>query len=199
MKGSEPNKITAQQVLCNGRRQCRSAAIVAWMILRGRGMGKHRVPAFHTRDGRVVRGGEKKASVRWPSFRGLAGGLGFEPRLAESESAVLPLDDPPMSGFAARNHLHSGPCAPGPPASRASCFPVPGVPETGSLQRAAVRGPVSQRLEYCGRLRALCSPTFLRSTSRASRVTNPARRSWAFRLSSYSTRARVMPWRMAPA
>ena len=26
----------------------------------------------------------------------LAGGLGFEPRLAESESAVLPLDDPPM-------------------------------------------------------------------------------------------------------
>ena len=27
----------------------------------------------------------------------LAGGLGFEPRLAESESAVLPLDDPPSS------------------------------------------------------------------------------------------------------
>lgn len=27
----------------------------------------------------------------------LAGGLGFEPRLAESESAVLPLDDPPMA------------------------------------------------------------------------------------------------------
>ena len=26
---------------------------------------------------------------------GLAGGLGFEPRQAESESAVLPLDDPP--------------------------------------------------------------------------------------------------------
>jgi hypothetical protein len=26
----------------------------------------------------------------------VAGGLGFEPRLAESESAVLPLDDPPM-------------------------------------------------------------------------------------------------------
>src|SRR5262249_47516786 len=26
---------------------------------------------------------------------GLVGGLGFEPRLAESESAVLPLDDPP--------------------------------------------------------------------------------------------------------
>jgi hypothetical protein len=26
----------------------------------------------------------------------VAGGLGFEPRLAESESAVLPLDDPPV-------------------------------------------------------------------------------------------------------
>ena len=26
----------------------------------------------------------------------MAGELGFEPRLAESESAVLPLDDPPM-------------------------------------------------------------------------------------------------------
>src|SRR5438445_2766496 len=31
----------------------------------------------------------------------LAGGLGFEPRLAESESAVLPLDDPPPPGRAA--------------------------------------------------------------------------------------------------
>ena len=27
----------------------------------------------------------------------MAGGLGFEPRLAESESAVLPLDDPPSA------------------------------------------------------------------------------------------------------
>ena len=35
--------------------------------------------------------------VRWRRMSGseLAGGLGFEPRLAESESAVLPLDDPP--------------------------------------------------------------------------------------------------------
>ena len=31
-------------------------------------------------------------------FEKLAGGLGFEPRLAESESAVLPLDDPPAEG-----------------------------------------------------------------------------------------------------
>jgi hypothetical protein len=29
----------------------------------------------------------------------LAGGLGLEPRLAESESAVLPLDDPPTAGL----------------------------------------------------------------------------------------------------
>lgn len=28
--------------------------------------------------------------------QGLAGGLGLEPRLTESESAVLPLDDPPI-------------------------------------------------------------------------------------------------------
>ena len=28
----------------------------------------------------------------------VAGGLGFEPRQAESESAVLPLDDPPKTG-----------------------------------------------------------------------------------------------------
>lgn len=61
----------------------------------------------------------------------MAGGLGFEPRLTESESAVLPLDDPPGVRTATRN----------------------------------------QRLEYCGRLRALCRPTFLRSTARESRVT----------------------------
>ena len=45
----------------------------------------------------------------------MAGGLGFEPRLAESESAVLPLDDPPAvstlgvlraaTGFAAADLL----------------------------------------------------------------------------------------------
>jgi hypothetical protein len=34
----------------------------------------------------------------------VAGGLGFEPRLAESESAVLPLDDPPSDA-----RLKSGP------------------------------------------------------------------------------------------
>jgi hypothetical protein len=34
----------------------------------------------------------------------LAGGLGFEPRLAESESAVLPLDDPPSAGPRSPGH-----------------------------------------------------------------------------------------------
>ena len=29
----------------------------------------------------------------------VAGGLGFEPRLTESESVVLPLDDPPFNSF----------------------------------------------------------------------------------------------------
>ena len=35
----------------------------------------------------------------------MAGGLGFEPRLTESESAVLPLDDPPKNQDAIRWHL----------------------------------------------------------------------------------------------
>jgi len=34
-------------------------------------------------------------------------------------------------------------------------------------------------LEYWGALRALCRPTFLRSTARASRVTKPAFRNGA--------------------
>ena len=50
----------------------------------------------------VVCLGQKK--TRWiaPSRLLLAGRLGFEPRLAESESAVLPLDDPPAGGVASR-------------------------------------------------------------------------------------------------
>ena len=42
----------------------------------------------------------------------MAGGLGFEPRLAESESAVLPLDDPPsfllwdqLLAFSRKDHV----------------------------------------------------------------------------------------------
>src|ERR1051326_6265756 len=43
--------------------------------------------------------------------RPLAGGLGFEPRQAESESAVLPLDDPPSgisAGFSGWARLEQG-------------------------------------------------------------------------------------------
>jgi len=69
----------------------------------------------------------KRPPRGWP-FYFLAGGEGFEPPLAESESAVLPLDDPPM-------------------------------------------GSKDYRFENCTARRALCRPTFLRSTSRASRVT----------------------------
>jgi hypothetical protein len=49
------------------------------------------------------------------------------------------------------------------------------------------------RFEYCGRLRAFLSPTFFRSTSRESRVTNPAFRKGARNVSSYLIRARVIP------
>ena len=45
-----------------------------------------------------------------------------------------------------------------------------------ALEAAFVRGEAvrGQRFENCLRLRALWRPTFLRSTSRASRVTSPA-------------------------
>lgn len=44
-------------------------------------------------------GQNEKAAIKAASFI-LAGGEGFEPPLAESESAVLPLDDPPMGSNA---------------------------------------------------------------------------------------------------
>ncbi len=47
--------------------------------------------------------------------------------------------------------------------------------------------------EYCGRLRALCRPTFFRSTSRASRVRKPALRIRLRNSSSKSTNARAIP------
>ncbi len=71
----------------------------------------------------------------------MAGGQGFEPRLTESESAVLPLDDPPKFLF---------------------------------IRQTAHKQPALQtlyRLENCGRLRALCNPSFLRSTILESLVT----------------------------
>src|SRR5205807_9661115 len=51
----------------------------------------------------------------------------------------------------------------------------------------------------CGALRALCSPAFLRSTIRASRVRNPARLSGTRSSGSASTSARAMPCLTAPA
>lgn len=74
----------------------------------------------------------------------MAGGLGFEPRLTESESAILPLDDPP-------SYTHR---------------------ERGGTE--ANHNKSNYRLENCGPLRALWRPTFLRSTIRASLVNNPA-------------------------
>jgi len=55
-----------------------------------------------------------------------------------------------------------------------------------------------QRFEYCLRFRALCKPTFFRSTSRASRVTRPALLRSGLSAGSYSIRARVRPWRTGP-
>ena len=43
----------------------------------------------------LTEGSDGVAQIRSNLLFLLAGGLGFEPRLAESESAVLPLDDPP--------------------------------------------------------------------------------------------------------
>ena len=60
----------------------------------------------------------------------MAGGEGFEPPLAESESAVLPLDDPPVEGSrasASSTVLLCGPCA-----ARPSFAPLPGHPELRS-------------------------------------------------------------------
>ena len=42
--------------------------------------------------------------TRWE----LAGGLGFEPRFSESESDVLPLDDPPFTRVLAEFHSSRG-------------------------------------------------------------------------------------------
>ena len=46
----------------------------------------------------------------------------------------------------------------------------PGVSIAAPL-RGGQAAHCNQRLEYCGRLRALCRPYFLRSTARESRVT----------------------------
>ena len=58
---------------------------------------------------------------------------------------------------------------------------------------------VDYRLENCGRLRALRSPAFLRSTMRASRVKNPSRFRTVRSSGSASMSARAIPCRSAPA
>lgn len=73
------------------------------------------------------------------------------------------------------------------------CVPPRGIPKDPTP------GAMDQRLENWVARRALCRPTFLRSTSRASRVMKPALRSSDFRVSSYSISARAMPRRIAPA
>lgn len=73
------------------------------------------------------------------------------------------------------------------------CVPPSGIPKDPTP------GAMDQRLENWVARRALCRPTFLRSTSRASRVMKPALRSSDFRVSSYSISARAMPRRIAPA
>src|SRR6185436_14463188 len=65
--------------------------------------------------------------------------------------------------------------------------------------RAEVLARHGYRFENCGALRALCSPAFLRSTIRASRVRKPARLSGTRSSGSASTSARAIPWRTAPA
>src|SRR6185312_13203517 len=57
--------------------------------------------------------GYTRAAKKSPAQGGalwLAGGLGFEPRLTESESAVLPLDDPPRIAAAHAGGDSPRPC-----------------------------------------------------------------------------------------
>ena len=70
----------------SGRRRCAPASKFAARTCRTVGSNQGRSP------GQTKTGPQGARSC-------LAGGLGFEPRLAESESAVLPLDDPPNVGY----------------------------------------------------------------------------------------------------
>src|SRR5690606_31470252 len=60
-----------------------------------------------------------------------------------------------------------------------------GARQAGRRAAAWQRRPAAtQRLENCLARRAECRPTFLRSTSRASRVTKPAALSWGLSVAS---------------
>src|SRR5579872_7305362 len=81
----------------------------------------------------------------------MAGGLGFEPRLAESESAVLPLDDPPTGRRAVSTTGRAG-LGRAAVANRAagrvpSARPSTCTGEFGALQKWQ-RGDASGRLEF---------------------------------------------------
>src|SRR5207244_4750533 len=69
----------------------------------------------------------------------------------------------------------------------------------GCRAQRSARSGGAQRFEYCGRLRALCRPYFLRSTSRGSRVTKPAFLSGERSSGSAWSSARGRPWRIAAA
>gem|GEM_PF-5333391 len=105
-------------------------------------------------------------------------------RMPESESGALPLGDGAVGAILAQELGRS--------ALDSLCM-------NRTTRTPAPRARMRQRLENWVARRALCRPTFLRSTSRASRVMNPALRSSAFNVSSYSTKARAMPRRIAPA
>ena len=64
------------------------------MSLRDRACACGAVPVEQDSNPELPTAKKEKGPTRGP-FLLLAGGEGFEPPLAESESAVLPLDDPP--------------------------------------------------------------------------------------------------------
>ena len=71
------------------------------------GVSQHSLYAWKRQFMRRPEEGSKDAEIRQlkRDLVRVAGGLGFEPRQAESESAVLPLDDPPTSPGGPRGGL----------------------------------------------------------------------------------------------
>gem|GEM_PF-5722688 len=133
-------------------------------------------------------------------------------KAADQRSALPPPPPAPMKHWRAHSDAAASPARAAPlrqPADLRGGHPLPEttkarpkpgfcVPPSG-IPKDPTPGAMDQRLENWVARRALCRPTFLRSTSRASRVMKPALRSSDFRVSSYSTSARAMPRRIAPA
>src|SRR5690625_5005591 len=155
------------------------------------------------------------------SSRGRVAPQGWSGRWVDN-SAVRPVigqrhDGPGLAGSSLRRHrrARSGPTAAGAPADAPPRRPgtrrIRGRPphrDAGafwperSLARRMRGGNcrADQRLEYCGALRALLSPAFLRSMIRASRVREPAfLRVGRLLSTSISFSARATPRRTAPA